>query len=75
MEDRAHRNFWDREVINPSHVTWMEPVVVRHYINESISGHYGTWPIEWFERQFVDQLPFDRALIIGCGGGHSIASF
>jgi SAM-dependent methyltransferase len=69
MDDRAHRNFWDREVINPSHVTWMEPVVIRHYINESISGHYGTWPIEWFERQFAPELPFDRALIIGCGGG------
>jgi len=69
MDEGSHRVFWDREVIERSHVTWMEPLLVRHYINESISGHYGTWPIEWFERQFAARLPFNRGLSIGSGGG------
>jgi SAM-dependent methyltransferase len=69
MAERDSRSFWDREVAAPIHVTWMEPLVVRHYINESISGEIGKWPLEWFERSFADQLPFRRALSIGCGTG------
>jgi hypothetical protein len=45
MAERDSRDFWDREVAAPIHVTWMEPLVVRHYINESISGEIGTWPL------------------------------
>jgi SAM-dependent methyltransferase len=69
MAERDSRDFWDREVAAPIHVTWMEPLVVRHYINESISGEIGTWPLEWFEQAFADQLPFRRGLSIGCGTG------
>jgi len=70
MTENRPSDFWDREIVQPTHVTWMEPLVVRHYINESISGHFGTWPFEWFEQNFKQYFPFECGLSIGCGGGH-----
>src|SRR6266403_4772267 len=69
MAECDSRDFWDREVAAPIHVSWMEPLIVRHYINASISGNRETWPLEWFERCFAERLPFRRALSIGCGAG------
>ncbi|MGZ5473346.1 MAG: class I SAM-dependent methyltransferase [Thermoanaerobaculia bacterium] len=40
---------------------------VRLYINESISGNPGFWPMDWFSRQYSPR--FARALSIGCGTG------
>ncbi|MGZ5432211.1 MAG: class I SAM-dependent methyltransferase [Thermoanaerobaculia bacterium] len=59
--------FWDREVVQPSHVSWMADEQVRLYINESISGNPGFWPMDWFSRQYSPR--FARALSIGCGTG------
>jgi len=46
----------------------MEPLEVRHYINEMISGDRGVWPLEWFQAQ-LNGKRFARALSIGCGTG------
>lgn len=46
----------------------MEPLEVRHYINEMISGDRGVWPLEWFHAH-LDGKRFKRALSIGCGTG------
>ena len=60
--------FWDREVGRPTHTSWMEPLEVRHYINEQISGGRGVWPLEWFQRTLNGRV-FERALSLGCGTG------
>ena len=57
--------FWDQ---TPSTATWTEHLVVRHYVNESISGYLGTWPVEWFERTFPG-IHFPLVLTVGCGTG------
>ena len=60
--------FWDREVINPTHVSWMAHPAVRRYINASISGDPDCWPINWLVRTFPG-LHMSSALSIGCGTG------
>jgi len=62
--------YWDREVTNPVTPTahgWMAHPLVRHYINESISGSLGGWPLDWFQRTYPRK--FGHALSIGCGTG------
>lgn len=59
--------FWDREVERPTHISWLEPLPVRHYVNEAISGNLGTWPLEWFRNHYPG--PYARALSVGCGTG------
>ena len=63
--------YWDREatapVTPPSH-SWMAHPEVRHYINRSIGGDDGTWPLDWFQSRYRGRT-FDRALSIGCGSG------
>lgn len=61
------QTFWDKEVNDPIHVSWMAPLPLRYYINESISGNRGLWPLEWFKSQYPG--PYKRALSIGCGTG------
>lgn len=65
--DAASR-FWDREVQEQTHVSWMADPLVRHYINEAISGSPHLWPMDWFE-QFTNRRRFRRVLSIGCGSG------
>jgi SAM-dependent methyltransferase len=61
--------FWDREIVAPSHVSWMENLWVREAINARIGGaEQPAWPIDWFER-WLGGRRFRRALSIGCGGG------
>lgn len=60
--------FWDREVIAPTHVSWMGHPLVRDYINASISGTPHAWPIDWFV-EWLGGRRFGRALSIGCGTG------
>lgn len=36
--DSAAAKFWNREVVAPTHSSWMAHPDVRAYINESISG-------------------------------------
>lgn len=62
-------NFWDREVVAPTHTSWMEHPRVREYILQSISGSIeGLWPVDWFMRR-IGGRRFPRALSIGCGTG------
>lgn len=60
--------FWDREVVQPKHISWMAHPKVREYINESIAGPPGLWPMDWFVREY-ESPHFERALSIGCGTG------
>lgn len=63
------RTFWDREVVVPSHTSWMEHPRIREYILRSVSGSdQMLWPIDWFET-WLNGRKFDRALSIGCGSG------
>ena len=61
--------FWDREVVAPTHTTWMEHPVIRDYILRSIArSDDGLWPVDWFMR-WLKGRRFGRALSIGCGTG------
>jgi SAM-dependent methyltransferase len=46
----------------------MAHLLVRHYINRSIGGRDGSWPLDWFQETYPG-LRFRRALSIGCGTG------
>lgn len=69
-EMQSARAFWDAEVVNPTHNSWMAHPIVRDYINESISGMpgQGLWPLDWFQRAYPDRH-FSRGLSVGCGTG------
>lgn len=56
--------FWDREILEQSHVSWLEHPLIRAYVNEQIGG----WPFDWFER-WLGGRRFERAMSIGCGAG------
>ena len=58
-------DFWDREVQQPTHSSWMEDPRIRGYINRQFGD---AWPLDWFEKTFPG-LRFTRALSIGCGTG------
>ncbi len=62
-------HFWDREVVTPTHTSWMEHPLVREYIVRSIArSEEGEWPVDWFMR-WLGSRRFARALSIGCGKG------
>jgi len=61
-------DFWDREITDPVHTSWMEDIRVRIRINTMIGGTEMLWPVEWLEKQ-LGHRTFDRALSIGCGTG------
>jgi SAM-dependent methyltransferase len=60
--------FWDREIVDPSHVSWMTDPEVRIYINQSISGSRHEWPMDWFQQRLA-RRKYPVGLSIGCGGG------
>jgi SAM-dependent methyltransferase len=64
----AAAGYWDREIIEQTHVSWMANPQVRDYINEMISGTPAMWPLDWFE-SVTKGRRFRRALSIGCGTG------
>ncbi len=66
--DRAATSFWDREVVAPTHQSWMGHPLVRAYINEQISGSPDVWTLDWLT-QFLGGRTFARALSVGCGSG------
>ncbi len=62
-------HFWDREVVAPTHTSWMEHPLIREYIVRSIArSEEGEWPVDWFMR-WLGSRRFPRALSIGCGTG------
>ena len=61
-------DFWDREVTDPIHTSWMEDLRVRIRINTMIGETEMLWPVEWLEKQ-LGHPTFERALSIGCGTG------
>jgi len=60
--------FWDREVVERTHKTWMAVGEVRAYINTSIGGDESAWPMNWFVKEYGGRV-FSRGLSIGCGPG------
>jgi SAM-dependent methyltransferase len=58
-------SFWDREIVQPVHVSWMAEPVVREYINSSFAN---AWPLDWFQAAYPETR-FAHALSIGCGTG------
>jgi len=61
--------FWDREIIEPTHVSWMDDPRVRQSINEMIGGGVPLSPGEWFIAHLHGRT-FEHGLSIGCGGGN-----
>jgi SAM-dependent methyltransferase len=66
---REAASFWDREVITPTHVSWMQDPLVREYINTRIGGRdEPRWPFDWFQ-SVLGSRRFTHGLSIGCGSG------
>lgn len=64
---RTAQHFWDREVVAPTHSSWMEDPAIRESISRSIDER-GMWPVEWFE-SWLGGRRFRRGLSVGCGSG------
>lgn len=63
-------SFWDREIVAPTHQSWMAHPDVREYINRRISGSAeGCWPLDWLQQSVLHGRSFERGLSIGCGTG------
>lgn len=60
--------FWDREIVAPTHVSWMDDPRVRASINEMVGGVVPLSTGDWFLAQ-LNGRRFERGLSIGCGGG------
>lgn len=60
--------FWDKQVAQPTHNSWMAPLRARLYINEMVSGRAGGWPLDWLQ-EWLKGRRFARALSVGCGTG------
>ncbi len=66
---RAAAEHWDQESQAHS-VYWTEPPVVRHYVNELISGVPWLAPTQALKAGWAYH-PLQRGLSIGCGTGAS----
>ena len=65
---REATSFWDREVVQPQHSSWLHEWWLREYANTLIGGDMPLWPMDWFQR-WLGGRTFERALTIGCGTG------
>lgn len=65
---REATGFWDREVVQPQHSSWLHEWWLREYANTLIGGDMPLWPMDWLQR-WLGGRTFDRALTIGCGTG------
>lgn len=65
---REATTFWDREVVQPQHSSWLHEWWLREYANTLIGGDMPLWPMDWFQR-WLGGRTFERALTIGCGTG------
>jgi SAM-dependent methyltransferase len=65
---REATGFWDREVVQPQHSSWLHEWWLREYANTLIGGDMPLWPMDWFQR-WLGGRTFERALTIGCGTG------
>lgn len=65
---RDATSFWDREIAEPQHSSWLHDWWLREYANAQIGGDVPLWPMDWFER-WLSGRTFERALTIGCGTG------
>jgi SAM-dependent methyltransferase len=68
LNDEKSTRFWDREVTEQAHQSWLAHPRVRAYVNSSVSGATHLWPVDWFEG-WLQGRRFRRGLSIGCGSG------
>ena len=61
--------FWDREIVEQTHVSWMNDPRVRDYIHEMIGGSTPMGAGDWFVTR-LNGRTFERGLSIGCGVGN-----
>jgi SAM-dependent methyltransferase len=62
-------SFWDREIVERTHVSWMDDPRVRRSIDERIGGGRPISPGDWFVAK-TNGRTFERGLSIGCGVGN-----
>ena len=68
MTDPGIAPFWDKEVRQPTHSSWMAHPAIRDYINELVSGDKSRWPFDWFQATYANRR-FPHGLSVGCGTG------
>lgn len=61
--------FWDREIVERTHASWMEDPRVRASIHERIGGDAPVSAGDWFIARLSGRT-FERGLSIGCGVGN-----
>jgi 2-polyprenyl-3-methyl-5-hydroxy-6-metoxy-1,4-benzoquinol methylase len=61
--------FWDREVVERTHVNWMDEPRVRASIEAMIGGDAPAPAGDWFVAR-LNGRTFERGLSIGCGVGN-----
>jgi SAM-dependent methyltransferase len=61
--------FWDREIVEQTHTSWMDHPRVRASIDERIGGGTPVSPGDWFVSRLRGRT-FERGLSIGCGVGN-----
>ena len=68
LKNAAIQAFWGRYYRTGGIRTWLAEPVVRHAVNERITGHPGSWTMAWFKENYAIE-PFGRGLSLGCGEG------
>ena len=66
---RKAGEFWDREVVERTHVSWMNEPLIRQAIHERIGGATPASAGDWFVA-YLNGRTFERGLSIGCGTGN-----
>lgn len=62
--------FWDREIVEQTHVSWMNDPLIQQSIQEQIGGVATPAPAgDWFVSR-LNGRTFQRGLSIGCGVGN-----
>ena len=61
--------FWDREIVEPTHVSWMNDPLILRSIHEMIGGAAPASAGDWFVAR-LNGHRFERGLSIGCGVGN-----
>jgi SAM-dependent methyltransferase len=61
--------FWNREILEQKHVSWMNEPLVRQAVYERIGGAAPASAGDWFVAR-LNGRTFERGLSIGCGAGN-----
>lgn len=64
---RATERFWSAALEGRGITTWLHEPIVRRYVNASVTGNAGTWPMERLAAETPE--PIARAWSLACGDG------